>query len=112
MKAPRILLGDSRSRVSAEVIWLCCRQPQSDVELAIDLRTAIDVAIRDLREIHACWNARKCCKASLRLHEPADLGFERRSPNKSKAGAKRATTVLGLLDTGPVTVSTAALSTA
>jgi hypothetical protein len=41
--------------LSAEVIWLCCRQPQSDVELAIDLRTAIDVAIRDLREIQTQW---------------------------------------------------------
>ena len=41
--------------MSAEVIWLYCRQSKSETELAIDLRTVIDVAIRDLREIQTHW---------------------------------------------------------
>ena len=41
--------------MSAEVIWLCDRQAKSETELAIDWRTAIDVAIRDLREIQTHW---------------------------------------------------------
>ena len=41
--------------MSAEVIWLCCRQSKIETEVAIDLQTAIDVAIRDLREIQTHW---------------------------------------------------------
>ena len=41
--------------MSAEIIWLCDRRAEADPDLAIDLRTAIDVAIRDLQEIHAHW---------------------------------------------------------
>jgi hypothetical protein len=41
--------------LSAEVIWLRCQQPEPEIDLAIDLRTAIDVAIRDLREIQTHW---------------------------------------------------------
>jgi hypothetical protein len=37
--------------LSAEIIWLCERQAEAETNLAIDLRTAIDVAIRDLQEI-------------------------------------------------------------
>jgi hypothetical protein len=35
---------------------------ESETELAIDLRTAIDVAIRDLREIQAHWGQRSGAK--------------------------------------------------
>ena len=41
--------------MSAEIIWLCDRLAEADADLAIDLRTAVDVAIRDLREIEAHW---------------------------------------------------------
>jgi hypothetical protein len=41
--------------LSAEIIWLCDRRAKADANLAIDLRTAVDVAIRDLREIEAHW---------------------------------------------------------
>lgn len=40
--------------MSAEIIWLCDRR-EADANLAIDLHTAVDVAIRDLREIEAHW---------------------------------------------------------
>jgi len=38
--------------VSAKIIWLCDRR-DADPDLAIDLSTAVDVAIRDLSEIEA-----------------------------------------------------------
>ena len=41
--------------MSAEIIWLCDRRAEADPDLAIDLRTAVDVAIRDLQEIHTHW---------------------------------------------------------
>lgn len=41
--------------MSAEIIWLCDRRRDADEEPAIDMRTAIDVAIRDLHEVQGCW---------------------------------------------------------
>jgi len=41
--------------LSAEIIWLSDREVACETEPAIDLRTAVDVAIRDLREIQGCW---------------------------------------------------------
>ena len=41
--------------MSAEIIWLCDRRAEADPDLAIDLRTAVDVAIRDLQEMEAHW---------------------------------------------------------
>ena len=41
--------------MSAEIIWLCDRRVEADADLAIDLYTAADVAIRDLQEIEANW---------------------------------------------------------
>jgi hypothetical protein len=41
--------------LSAEIIWLCDRRPVAEPDLAIDLRTAVDVAIRDLQEIENHW---------------------------------------------------------
>ena len=41
--------------MSAEIVWLCHRRAEADTNLAIDLRTAVDVAIRDLQEIQAHW---------------------------------------------------------
>jgi hypothetical protein len=43
--------------LSADIIRLCDRRvPEAD-DLTIDLLTAVDVAIRDLREIRACWDS-------------------------------------------------------
>jgi hypothetical protein len=41
--------------LSADIIRLSDRKVAGVPELAIDLRTAVDVAIRDLREIQSCW---------------------------------------------------------
>lgn len=41
--------------MSAEIIWLRDRRAEADADLAIDLHTAVDVAIRDLQEIEAHW---------------------------------------------------------
>jgi hypothetical protein len=49
--------------LSAEIIWLCDHQDKADSDLEIDLRTAVDVAIRDLQDIEAHWGT--------------ELGFER-----------------------------------
>ncbi|MCC6889439.1 MAG: hypothetical protein IT536_12970 [Hyphomicrobiales bacterium] len=57
--------------MSAEIIWLCDRQAE-EAEPAIDMRTAIDVAIRDLREIRGSWGTEQArerlleCEAMLR----------------------------------------------
>jgi hypothetical protein len=56
--------------LSAEIIWLCDRRVEADLE--IDLRTAVDVAIRDLQEIEAHWGTKLAlerlaeCRAMLR----------------------------------------------
>jgi hypothetical protein len=42
--------------LSAEIIWLRDRRVEADLE--IDLRTAVDVAIRDLQEIEAHWGTK------------------------------------------------------
>jgi hypothetical protein len=41
--------------LSAEIIRLFGQEADSETELTIDLRTAVDVAIRDLREIQRHW---------------------------------------------------------
>jgi len=41
--------------LSAEIIWLSDCKVARKIAPAIDLRTAVDVAIRDLREIQSCW---------------------------------------------------------
>ena len=41
--------------MSAEIISLCDRRKPVESDPDIDLRTAIDVAIRDLREIQDNW---------------------------------------------------------
>lgn len=57
--------------LSAEIIWLCDRQAVAD-DLDIDLRTAIDLAIRDLQEIQAHWGTERAlerlaeCRSMLR----------------------------------------------
>ena len=43
--------------MSAEIIWLCHRRAEAEAELAIDLRTAVDLAIRDLQDIQAHWGS-------------------------------------------------------
>ncbi len=41
--------------MSAEIIRLDDRRSETDADFTIDLHTAVDVAIRDLREIQANW---------------------------------------------------------
>ena len=59
--------------MSAEIIWLCDRRAQADADLAIDLLTAVDVAIRDLQEIQAHWGSELAlvrlaeCRSMLRM---------------------------------------------
>jgi uncharacterized protein (DUF1810 family) len=55
--------------LSAEIISLCDRRAQSQSELVIDLRTAVDVAIRDLQEIHAYWGTELARERLLECQE-------------------------------------------
>jgi hypothetical protein len=58
--------------LSAEIIRLCDRRVEVEADLEIDLRTAVDVAIRDLQEIEARWGTELAlkrlaeCRAMLR----------------------------------------------
>jgi hypothetical protein len=55
-RAPASCRGDSGGgQLSAQIIRLSDHKVASETELTIDLRTAVDVAIRDLREIQSCW---------------------------------------------------------
>ena len=59
--------------MSAEIIWLCHRRAEADADVEIDLRTAVDVAIRDLQEIQAHWGSELArvrlaeCRSMLRM---------------------------------------------
>ena len=59
--------------MSAEIIRLSDRQAKADADIAIDLRTAVDVAIRDLQEIQAYWGTEMAlerlaeCRLMLRM---------------------------------------------
>jgi hypothetical protein len=58
--------------LSAEIIWLCDRRAEPEVDSEIDLHTAVDVAMRDLQEIEAYWGTERArerlaeCRAMLR----------------------------------------------
>jgi hypothetical protein len=58
--------------LSAEIIWLCDRRVEAEADLKIDLRTAVDVATRDLQEIETHWGTELAlerlaeCRAMLR----------------------------------------------
>jgi hypothetical protein len=58
--------------LSAEIIWLRDRRVEAEADLEIDLRTAVDVAIRDLQEIETHWGTKLAlerlaeCQAMLR----------------------------------------------
>jgi hypothetical protein len=55
--------------LSADIIWLHDQQSQSESELAIDLRTAVDVAIRDLQEIQSIWGTERARERLLECQE-------------------------------------------
>ena len=55
--------------MSSQIIWLFDRQLESDAALAIDLRTAVDVAIRDLREIQSQWGTEPARQRLLECQE-------------------------------------------
>lgn len=48
--------------LSAEIISLCDRRAAAEADPEIDLRTAVDVAIRDLQEIHSHWGSELALK--------------------------------------------------
>lgn len=52
--------------LAAEIIRLSDRRARTDAYLDIDLRTAVDAAIRDLREIEVYWGTER---GLLRLAE-------------------------------------------
>jgi hypothetical protein len=58
--------------LSAIIIRLCDRRAETNVDLDIDLHTAVDVAIRDLQEIEAHWGTESArerlaeCRSMLR----------------------------------------------
>jgi hypothetical protein len=43
--------------VSADILRLCDYRADDGVDGEVDLATAVDVAIRDLREILTCWGS-------------------------------------------------------
>ena len=55
--------------MSAEIIWLCDRKAEGKDDLAIDLRTAVDVAIRDLQEIQSHWGTELARERLLECQE-------------------------------------------
>ena len=55
--------------MSADIIWLCDRRPDIEAELDIDLRTAVDVAIRDLHEIEIHWGSELAHERLLECQE-------------------------------------------
>ena len=55
--------------MSAQIIWLCDRQSEDDSDMEIDLRTAVDVAIRDLEEIQCNWGSELARQRVLECQE-------------------------------------------
>jgi len=55
--------------LSADVIWLSDRKVAREAEPTIDLRTAVDVAIRDLREIQCYWGTDLARERLLECHD-------------------------------------------
>jgi hypothetical protein len=69
--------------VSAEIVRLNDYRVDDSADSEIDLATAVDVAIRDLREILSCWGSEIArrraeeCESTLRL---AYSGFVKNEP--------------------------------
>jgi hypothetical protein len=55
--------------LSAEIVWLCDRWAEGKDDLAIDLRTAVDLAIRDLQEIQNHWGTELARERLLECQE-------------------------------------------
>jgi hypothetical protein len=68
--------------VSAEILRLNDYRVDESVDSEIDLATAVDVAIRDLREILMCWGSDKArqraqeCKSTLQRAYSGFINFE------------------------------------
>ena len=65
--SPERIRGESV--LSAEIIWLGDRRKVDEPELAIDLLTAVDTAIRDLEEIARCWGSDLALERLLECQE-------------------------------------------
>lgn len=70
--------------MSAEIVKLCDYRVDDGADVEIDLVTAVDVAIRDLREILLCWGsdtaqkrAQECEVMLRRAYSGVVLGLPR-----------------------------------
>ena len=61
--------------MSAEIIRLCDRRAATESNPEIDLRTAVDVAIRDLREIQDNWGTTLALERLVECRELLDTAF-------------------------------------
>ena len=61
--------------MSAEIIRLCDRRQPTEPYSEIDLRTAVDVAIRDLREIQNNWGTSLALERLVECHELLRTAF-------------------------------------
>jgi hypothetical protein len=73
--------------VSAEILWLSDYRVEDTADDEIDLVTAVDAAVRDLREILVCWGSEEAryrveeCELMLRrayshfVASPSDSGL-------------------------------------
>ena len=61
--------------MSAEIISLCERRKSAESSTDIDLHTAVDVAIRDLREIQDNWGSALALERLIECRELLDAVF-------------------------------------
>ena len=61
--------------MSAEIIRLCDRRAPAESGSEIDRRTAVDVAIRDLREIQDNWGTTLALERLVECRELLDTAF-------------------------------------
>ena len=62
--------------MSAEILKLSDYRGNDAIDGEIDLATAVDVAIRDLREILSCWGS----EAARQRAQECELTLRRRDP--------------------------------
>lgn len=69
--------------MSAEILRLCDYRINDGADSEIDLATAIDVAIRDLREILTCWGSETAlqraqeCQSMLQCAYSEFVGYQK-----------------------------------
>jgi hypothetical protein len=73
------------SSVTAEVIELSSYRTSDDV-LEVDLITAVDVAIRDLREIMSCWGSPAAYHRAVECEQMLSRVFAEQVPPQQQSG--------------------------